>query len=182
MNDPRRRPGDRVLEQNPAYSPLWDRVRSQTSGEEAQATPPLLQAATLWREWPNGRSRQPFLRRLPQLPANIRTTSSHFGRKHGCDAKRFCDTPPDRTVDIQAHVIQLPPQAHPDLDTVIGCAWRSCSRVQEQGLAGRDHSRIRAAISHRPECIRRKHVAAKPDRPERCGSLSRTCGCNRRRP
>jgi hypothetical protein len=59
MNDPRRLSGNRESEQNPAYSPLWVRVRSQTPGEEAQATPLALQATTLWRGRPNGRSRQP---------------------------------------------------------------------------------------------------------------------------
>jgi hypothetical protein len=37
-------PGNWGSEQDPAYSPLWGRVRSQTPGEEAQATPLALQA------------------------------------------------------------------------------------------------------------------------------------------
>ena len=52
-------PGDRGSEQDPAYNPLWVRVRSQTPGEEARATPLALQATKLRRERPNGRSRQP---------------------------------------------------------------------------------------------------------------------------
>jgi hypothetical protein len=52
-------PGDWGSEQDPAYNPLWVRVRSQTPGEEARATPLALQATKLRRERPNGRSRQP---------------------------------------------------------------------------------------------------------------------------
>jgi hypothetical protein len=59
MNDPRRLPGNRQSEQDPAYSPLWARTRTQTPGEEAQATPLALQATKLRRGRPNGRPRHP---------------------------------------------------------------------------------------------------------------------------
>jgi len=97
-------PGDWRSEQDPAYSPLWVRVRSQTPGEEAQATPLALQATKPRRGRPNGRSRQPEYRRRrqdPRMPEAPREIATGRARVVGGDPTKFRRAQPGRRLGIR---------------------------------------------------------------------------------